>query len=165
MQSQALVGLIAALTKAGLTGLSGAATTFTTANAQVIAINSKAIAKAAVAGGATPTVDGVTGNAITLTATATQGKGTVVFWCLDASGNVKAVQGSTELMDAGGNFLFAAPQFPTLPDTLCPFAYSVHKAVAGSAAFTFGVSNWNLAGLTHTVSDLIGGIPSRPQST
>lgn len=163
MQSQALVGLNACLAKAGLTGLSGAATTFTTANALVFSINGKALAKAAVAGGATPTVDGVTGVAITLTATAAQGKGTVVLWCLDASGNIKAVQGSTELIDAGGNFQIAAPQFPALPDTLTAFAYSMHKSVAGSAAFTFGVSNWNLAGLTHTLADLIV-IPSRPQS-
>lgn len=162
MQSQQLVGLNFCLAKAGITGLSGAATTFTTANAFNFSINGKAFAKAAVAGGTTPIVDAVTALPITLNATAAQGKGTVVAWCVDATGAIKAVQGTTENIDAAGNFMFAAPQFPAFSDTLTIFAYSIHKSVAGSAPFTFGVSNWNMAGLTHTATDLIT-MPNRPQ--
>lgn len=130
MQSSILFGLILMLKKAGFTGLTGAATTFTTANAVDYAIGGKAYTKAAVAGGATPTTDAVTGLPITLNATAAQGKGTVVVWCLDAAGNIKVIQGTTELLDAAGNFASAAPQFPAMIDTLCPFAYSVHKSIA-----------------------------------
>lgn len=162
MQSQQLVGLNFCLGKAGLTGLSGAATTFTTANAFNFSINGKAFAKAAVAGGATPNVDFITGLPIILSATALQGKGTVVVWCVDAGGVVRAVQGTTENIDASGNFLTAAPQFPAFADNLTVFAYSIHKAAAGAAPFTFGVSVWNLAGLSHTLADLIT-LPSRPQ--
>jgi hypothetical protein len=165
MQAQQLIGGNFCLAKAGITGLSGAATTFTTANAVLYAIMGKALSKAAVAGGATPTTDGVTGAAITIN----PGKGTVVLWCLDAAGNIKCVQGSVETVDQSGNFQFAPPQFPSLPETLTPFAYSVHKGNPANAstplaaAWTFGVSNWNVAGTTHTASDLIA-IPNRPQT-
>lgn len=158
MQAQNLIALSIVLAKAGLTGLSGAVTTFTTASAVVYALLGKAFSKAAVAGGATPTVDFVTNKAITLVA----GFGTVVLWCLDAAGNIRAVQGSTEPLDASGVFV-NAPQFPALPDTLVPFAYSVHKAGATTVGtWTFGVSNWNATGLSHVAQDIIA-LPNRPQ--
>jgi hypothetical protein len=167
MQSQNFIGGNIVLGKAGLTGLSGAATTFTIGAAIVYALYGKAFNKATVAGGATPTVDAVTGNPITLTA----GKGTNVLWCLDAAGSVKAVQGSTELLDQAGNFQFAAPQFASnVPDTLVPFAYSIHKAGAANSAvplvgtWTFGVSNWNTVGMTHSVNDILM-VPNRPQAS
>jgi hypothetical protein len=159
MQASQFFGGSYVTTKAGLTGISGAATTFTTANAQVAAIGGKAIAKAAVAGGATPTTDAVTGSAITLTA----GYGTVVVWALDASGNVKAVKGSTETLDSAGNFN-VAPQLPNVQDNLAPFAYTTHKAGSTTVGtWTFGVSNWNATGLTHTVVDVLT-LPQRPQT-
>lgn len=159
MQSSQFVGGNYVTTKAGLTGLSGAATTFTTAVLLVFAILGKAFSKAAVAGGASPTVDGVTGLPITLVAN----KGTVVMWCVDAAGNIKAVQGTTEPLDVSGNFINSAPQFPVLPDTLAPFAYSVHKAGATAVGtWTFGVSNWNATGMTHTAVDILS-LPQRPQ--
>lgn len=162
---QRLFAAFICLVKAGLTGLSGAATTFSTGVAITYAIAGKAFSKAAITGGVTPVVDVVTAAAITLKA----GFGTVVVWALDAASNVVCVQGSTEVLDASGNFRFAAPQFPSLPDTLTAFAYSVHKAGASNSAvplvgtFTFGVSNWNTTGMTHTVTDVIT-LPSRPQS-
>jgi hypothetical protein len=167
MQSQQLIGGNFCLAKAGLTGLSGAATTFTTASAVLYSIIGKALSKSAVAGGATPTTDAVTGNAITLKA----GQGTVVVWALDASGNVKAVQGSVETVDQAGNFQFAPPQFPSLPDTLTAFGYSIHKANPATHAtpfaggtWTFGTSLWNVTGTVHTANDLIA-IPNRPQTS
>lgn len=165
MQSQQLIGGNFCLAKAGLTGLSGAATTFTTAAAVLYSIAGKALNKVAVAGGATPTTDAVTGLPITIK----PGQGTVVLWCLDAAGNIKAVQGSVEIVGQDGNFQFAPPQMPTVPDTLTVFGYSVHKgnpanaATPLAAAWTFGVSNWNVAGTVHTASDLIA-IPNRPQA-
>lgn len=160
MQSNNLVAGTLCLAKAGLTGLSGAATTFTTGVAVLYSLLGKAFSKAAVAGGATPTTDAVTGKAITILA----GFGTVILWCLDAAGNVKLVQGSVEVLSAdSNNFNVAPPQFPLLDDTLCPIAYSVHRVAAGSAAFTIGVSQWAQAGSTHTAQDIIT-IPGRPQT-
>lgn len=160
MQASRIFGLTATLVKAGLTGLSGAATTFATAVAITYAIAGKAFSRAAIAGGVTPVVDFLTGKAITLIAN----QGTVVVWCLDAAGTVRLVQGSVEPM-TGGKFLKDYPQFPTLSgQILAPFAYSVHQADATTAGvFTFGVSNWNATGLTHSVTDVIT-LPQRPQA-
>jgi hypothetical protein len=65
MQAKQIFGANFATTKAGMTGISGAATTFTTANAVIFAIGGKAYSKDAVSGGTTPTTDGVTGAAFT----------------------------------------------------------------------------------------------------
>lgn len=168
MQAQNFIGGNIVLAKAGITGLSGAAITFTTANAILYALTGKAFSKAAVAGGVTPIADAVTGLPITVA----PGKGTNVLWCLDAAGNVKCVQGSTELLDQAGNFQFAVPQFAGVPDTLVPFAYSIHKAggatsatpLAAGTVWTFGVSNWNTVGMTHSAQDILM-VPNRPQAS
>jgi hypothetical protein len=158
MQAQNFFAGALCLVKAGLTGLSGAATTFSTGVTIVASLLGKAISKAAVAGGATPTTDAATGLAITLKANF----GTVVLWCLDADGNVKVLGGTTEALDESGNFI-AAPQFAAVTDDLVPFAYSVHKAGATTVGtWTFGTSLWNATGLTHTAVDIIA-IPNRPQ--
>jgi hypothetical protein len=165
MQAQQLIGGNFCLAKAGITGLSGAATTFTIAAAILYAIAGKAFSKGTVAGGVTPTTDAVTGLPITIK----PGQGTVVLWCLDAAGAVKCLGGSVETVDQQGNFQFAAPQYPVIPDTLTVFAYSVHKGNPANAvtplaaAWTFGVSNWNTAGTSHTATDLIA-LPNRPQT-
>jgi len=161
MQSQQLVGANFCAVKAGLTGLSGAATTFSTgATAVQYAVGGKAFTKATVTGGATPTTDAVTGTAITLTAN----QGRAVVWCLDSAGAVKAVAGPVVNLDSAGNFLLA-PEFPAIPDTLTPFAYTLHKAGSTlSGTWTFGTSNWNTTGMTHTVVDVLV-LPNRPQTS
>jgi len=158
MQASRIFGLTLCLVKAGLTGLSGAATTFATGSAIVASILGKAISRAAIAGGVTPTLDFVTGKPMALVAN----QGMVIVWCVDAGGNVRLVAGSVETMSSG-DFVTSYPLFPFIPDTLTPFAYTIHKAAANLAGtFTIGVSNWNTAGLTHTVTDVIS-LPSRPQ--
>lgn len=159
MQSQQLVNGNLCLAKAGLTGLSGAATTFTTGAAVLFALGGKAYSRAAIAGGATPTLDAATGKAIAVQ----PGTGTVVLWCLDAAGVVKLVQGSVEQLDASNGFQFSPPQFPLVGDDLTPFAYSVHRVAAGAAAFTIGTSLWNAANSFHAAQDIIT-IPGRPQA-
>ncbi|MCH9837496.1 hypothetical protein K0U83_17665, partial [bacterium] len=104
-----------------------------------------------------PTTDGATGDAITLTAN----NGTVVVWGMNSAGTVSVYQGNTEPLDAAGNFT-NAPQFPIVPDTICPFAYQVIKAGATtSGTWTFGSSNWNATGLSHSAKDLCT-MPPRP---
>lgn len=152
-------GPTVALGKAGLAGITGAATTHNVGTAFNYAINGKAYNKATVTGGATPTADAVTGAAF---AAISANQGSVFVFGVDSAGTVKAAQGGIEAMDKAGTFL-AAPQFPTLPDTICPFGYVVVKGGATVAApWTFGTSNWNATGITVAVQDVIG-IPGRPQ--
>lgn len=161
MHAQRLFGLNFLAVKAGLTGISGAATTFTTsATTLQYSVGGKAATKAQVSGGATPTTDGVTGAAITLTDLQAR----VVVWCLDASGNVKLVAGAAVALDTAGNYV-RMPEMPAvIPDTFTPIAYVVHKASGLSGTFTVGSSNWNTAGMTHTVVDVFV-LPSRPQNS
>lgn len=146
--------------KAGLTGISGAATTYSTgATTLQYSIAGKAYSKAQVSGGASPTTDANDGSAITLTA----GKARAVVWGFDASGNVKAVAGP--IVDWDGTAFKQAPLFPAIPDSICPFAYTIHKAGSTTVGtWTFGSSNWNATGLSHAVVDVLE-MPSRPQTS
>jgi hypothetical protein len=147
--------------KAGLTGISGAATTYSTGSAGFnFCIDGKAYTKTQVSGGTTPTTDAKSGAAITLTAN----KGCVVVWTVNSGGTVAVYKGDTEDLDPDGDFKFA-PEFPWVPDTVVPFAYTLHKAGSTtSGTWTFGSSNWNAAGLTHVVQDVMK-LPSRPQAS
>ena len=64
----------------------------------------------------------------------------------DSGGNIKVAQGSTEALDnsttSGATCKFIrAPQFPPIPDTMCPFAYVTVLVGSAAAAWTFGTSN------------------------
>lgn len=115
-------------------------------------------AKGAVTGGVTPTTDAATGLPITLTAN----YGLVVLWAMNLAGTVSAYASAPVALDVSGNFV-VAPQFPTsLPDSVCPFAYQVIKAASNTVGtWTFGSSNWNATGLSHSAKDL-GTLPARP---
>jgi hypothetical protein len=86
-----------------------------------------------------------------------------VVICLDAAGNVKAVQGGVTALDVSGAFI-QAPAMPVIPDSLCPIGYIVLKG--GSTlvgTWTFGTNNLSgVTGMTYTFVDLIG-MPARPQ--
>lgn len=111
---------------------------------------------------ATPTTDYNTGAAFTgLVGTSTTGQGSVFVWAYTSGGTVKVMQGTVEALDADGNFL-QVPQFPTVPDDVCPFAYSVSKHYGQASTFTFGSSNWNTSGHTHVIVN-VATLPDRPQ--
>jgi hypothetical protein len=159
MQLQDLANINFTTLKAGLTGISGAAKTYSTGAAGVTqCFQGKAVAKAQDSGVTMPTTDAVTGLAFPALAA---NQGTVIVFAYDSSGNIKVAQGSIESLDSGGNFA-RAPQFPVLGDTLCAFAYVVIKDGATGGAFTVGGSNWNTTGLTYSVQDVYF-LPSRPQ--
>lgn len=145
-------------TKAGMSA--GTTTTLTTANTQLYCIGGKAFTKAAASNEATPTTDAATGAAFVGVAA---GYGSVYVICRDASAALKAVQGQVVALDASGNFV-TAPQFPGVPDSLCPIGYIVVKAAAGASTWVFGSSN--LAGPPSNVSfsfvDCMT-LPGRPQ--
>lgn len=145
-------------TNSGLLTGTGAETVYDTTVIIEFAINGKAYRKATVADGTTPTTDGNTAAAMTLVAN----YGTVVVWGLNSSGTVSCYKGSTEALDASGAFI-NAPQFPSIPNDICPFAYTVLKGGSTlSGTWTFGSSNWNANGLTVAHVNLMT-LPSRPQ--
>jgi hypothetical protein len=137
---------------AALTGLSGAATTYST-SAIATVIRGIQRAKAAVAGGATPTTDAVSGAAMTLVAN----QAAVFVWGVNAAGTVQVIKGATVPYTdttAGSTEV----KLPALPDTFCPIAYVVIKAGATTVGtWTFGSSNWNATGIVvDAVANLFG---------
>jgi D-serine deaminase-like pyridoxal phosphate-dependent protein len=146
-------------TFAGLSA--GTTSTISTANTIQYCIRGKAYTpKTAITNGATPTVDSATGLPfVPLLAS----QGTVVTLGLDASGTLRASQGSVQPLDPSGAFVLA-PQFPNQPDTVCVFGYIVVKAGATAVGtWTFGTNNLSsVTGLTFTFTNVMG-LPDRPQ--
>lgn len=162
--------------KAGLTGLSGAATTFSS-SAVTLVIRGKEYALGAQSGAATPTTDANTGKAFVPlvggnSVANVPGQGTVFLWMANAAGTIAVAQGLVSNgyqqawpLDMQGNFSepFGAPQFPPVPAGYVPFAYSVIKAGAtAGTSWLFGTNNWNATGITIAVQD-IEVLPDRPQ--
>lgn len=152
------------------TAAAGTTTTFTTTGATLYCIKGKAYTTSAASNSATPTTDAATGAAFVAVPAS---YGCVFVLCYDGSSTtaataIKVVQGPLAALDgaaSGANALFLnAPQFPGIPDTLCPFAYLVTKVGASGSAWTFGTSN--LAGppsnVLHTFVDIMT-LPGRPQ--
>ena len=150
-------------TKAGLAV--GTTTTLTTANTQLYSLKGKAYTAAAAANEATPTLDSNTGVAFVPVPVS---KGCVFVICRDAAAALKAVQGSIVDLDgiAGSNlFMQSLPQFPPIPDTLCPIGYVVVKVGTTGAAWTFGASNFAgpPTGVVFAFQDCFT-LPDRPQA-
>lgn len=141
----------------GLLTCAGAQTVHDTTVAITSCIDGKLTPRATIAGGATPTTDGTTGAAFV---PMTANQGCIVVWGLQGS-TVKCMQGAIAALDASGNFI-TAPQFPTVPKTIAPFAYQVLKAGATAGTITFGSSNWNATGFTNVIQN-VAFLPSRPQ--
>ena len=144
---------------------SGAATTWSTTGATLYCIKGKAYTTSAASSAASPTSDGSLGTTFASNTLAAN-QGTVFVWCYDGSSTtaataIKVCQGSEESLDASGNFI-KAPDFPGIPDTLCPFAYTVVKNGSTGSAWTFGTSNWNATGITLAHQDVMT-LPGRPQ--
>jgi len=148
----------------------GTTTTFSTTGATLYDIKGKSFTTAAAANAATPTTDANNGAAFR---TVGLNRGSVFVFCYDgqaaAANAIKVVQGTIEVLDgaadgANANFVGALPQFPVVPDNLCPFGYYVVKVGASGAAFTFGVSN--LAAVSNVGKSFvsIGSLPDRPQA-
>lgn len=156
--------LTMATTKAGLTA--GTTTTYTTANTVQFSIKGKAYSKTAVTNGATPTTDATLGTAFSAIAA---GYGSVFVFGFDSSGAIKVSQGSVEALDgsttSGATAKFIrSPQFPIVPDTVCPFGYCTVLVGSAGSAWTFGSSN--LAGPPSNVGINfvdIQTLPDRPQ--
>ena len=117
---------------------------------------------------ATPTTDYNTGVAFPVlvggaSVAGAYGNGCVVVWAYNSSGTVKCMMGEHQALDSAGNFK-VSPQFPNIPDDVCPFAYQVLKAgaTASATAIVFGTANWNATGFTNAIVNVLV-LPSRPQ--
>lgn len=143
-QGSALTAVFATATAgAALTGLSGAATTYST-SLFGFALNGDCYAKAAVAGGATPTTDGNTSAAITLTAN----KARAIVWAINAAGTISVYAGPiVDWTDTTANS--TACPLPAIPGNVAPFAaHTVQAGSTTSGTWTFGSSNWNATGIS-----------------
>lgn len=140
-----------------LTG-TGAETVYDTTATINFSIDGVMYQKAAVTDGATPTTDGNTSAAFTAVGADEIG---VFVWGLNASGTVSLYQGDINDVDSETDLADVYPQFPTLPNGIAPFAYTIIQTTGAASAFTIGTSNWNATGVTATHKN-INKIPSRP---
>ena len=125
-----------------LTGLSGAATTFTSA-ATPIAIRGAALTRAANAGAASPTTDAVSGLAMTLVANQAR----VFCFGTNAAGTNQVIAGAVKAW-TDTTALSTEVVMPSLPDTFVLCATVVIKAGSTTVGtWTFGSSNWNATGI------------------
>lgn len=145
--------------KAGLAA--GTTTTTTTSNGTVFfySIKGKAYTATGASNGATPTTDALTGAAFRAIAV---NKAGVFVWCYDTSGALKVVQGDIVNYSDAGVFE-KAPQFPIIPDTLCPIGYELVKVISTGSTWTMGSSNQAAqTGITKVFVDC-ATLPDRPQ--
>lgn len=155
-------------TSSSLLTATGAETVHDTTVALTFCINGKALVKSATnADAVTPTTDYNTGAVFP---GLNVNQGTVVVWgytatldnAASASVDAKCMMGSIEDLDSAGNFK-NRPQFPPVPDTITPFAYSVLKAGSTLASeWNFGTDNWNATGMTVAHVNILT-LPNRPQ--
>lgn len=152
----------------GLLTATGAETVHDTTVTINYVIDGKIATKTAVTDGATPTTDYNTGAAFPAlvggaSVANTPGYGCIVVWGLISGGTVKCVMGPHSRLDMAGSFV-NAPQFPSVPADMVPFAYQVLKAgaTASATAIVFGTANWNASGFTNAIQN-VAFLPSRPQ--
>lgn len=150
-------GITAAFTDAVLGGISGADATFDTTTTLLFAIKGLLYSKTAVTNGSAPTTDAFTAAAFKALAT---GKTCVFVWGYNAAGTVQVAQGPI-VATADVTNGKAALEFPSIPDTMCPFAYH-SVSHANATAWTFGTSNWNATGVTIDTVIPVSQLPAQP---
>ena len=165
MQAQNLKGATGCLGSVLL--VAGTTTTVTTTGTPGYAIRGKAFAAAALTNSATPTTDATTGLAFL---GVKRGFGSVFVYGLNAAGGLVCAQGSIIALDtSGATYAWgSSPQFPTLPDTMCPIAYLTILAGATADVATGwiqGTANQaGVTGITYARTNVALGMPDRPQS-
>lgn len=136
---------------------SGADTLYSTTGTQTFVIGGRVYTTAADTNVEVPDTDATTGAAFVALATLKQCL--FVFGWL-ASGEMGVSQGpivdTADVVDGS-----AALVFPSIPDTLVPFAYASAKYV-GSGTWTFGTSNWDATTVTFGTVVEVMLLPTRP---
>lgn len=144
-----------------LTTADAAETVYDTTVAIDYSVNGKAYQKATVADGATPTTDGNTGDAFVAVL---PDRVCTLVWGLNAAGTVSLYQGPIQVVDGNTDVAKIYPQFPSIPDTITPFAYTIFQTdgTSSAAGLLPGTANWNATGLTVTTVNVLT-LPNRPQ--
>lgn len=158
-------GLTAALGKATITA-AGADKSYKVTTAVPIVIKGKFGTAVAATTTTAPTTDANTGSAFN---GLTVNKGCVFVWAANSSGTVKVLQGPIADLDGTTSNNFKdpeRPEFPYVPDTLVPWAYTVVKAKTSLTGTTwvFGANNWNVTGIGLSHQD-VATLPDRPQAS
>lgn len=139
----------------------GTTTTLSTTGAINSTIRGRNYTKTALSSATSPTTDANTGAAF-VAVPALKCCNFIVG--VDANGNLKAMQGRQEDLNADGSYRLL-PQFPPIPSDVAPFGLITIKAVASASSapgWVFGSSNWAaVTGVTATFDDL-GSLPDRP---
>ena len=160
MRTNSIYGQNMCFTSGALTG-TGAETVYDTTISILFSVDGVMKTKTAVTDGATPTTDGNTGAAFTAVL---PDQASVFVWCMNAGGTVSLRQGSVVTVDGDTDDMVNALQWPSIPDSVTPFAYTIYQTTGASAAGGLkpGTDNWNAAGLTATHVN-ISTLPKRPQ--
>ena len=113
---------------------------------------------------ATPTTDATTGAAFVALGA---NKTCAIVLGQTVGGVIKMSQGPiidtyTGVTTTVGAFK-EAPQFPVLPDTMCPLAYTLVRTAPDAAAWTPGTSSWTASGVSATTFKNVAVLPQRPQ--
>lgn len=131
------------LANAALTGLSGTAKTISYTGNPAFTINGRLYTGDTCSGGALVTTDATTGDAFL---TLENGYTCLFVFGWNAAGEWIVSQGpivATADVTNGA----AALEFPSIPATMCPFAY-VSMKHANATGFLFATGNWDQSGLT-----------------
>lgn len=108
---------------------------------------------------AIPDTDQVTGAAFVSVGAS---EGCVFVICVGTAGTPVTSQGPIIALSSTGAFV-TAPQFPMVPDSVCPVAYYIVKSDSTGTGYVYGTDNpTGGTGLTHTFVN-IATLPSRPQ--
>lgn len=115
---------------------------------------------------ASPTTDAGTGAAFVALA---PNQACALVWGITAAGTIQLVQGPIVATETGVTTTVGAfrnlPQFPNIPDTMVPLAYTVVRTAPSAAAWTPGTSNWTASGVTAATFRNVSVLPDRPQAS
>lgn len=137
----------------------GANTNISTTNATTYTIGGVQYNVAAITAAAAPTTDVRTGVA----PVALLGAQACVFVIgLNAAGQLRFVQGPVVAFPVGSAIGDVIMSTPAIPANFCPIAFQVikNKNTAGTAAWTFGTSNFNAANISSETAVQLHTLPN-----
>lgn len=153
------VGYTAQFGNAVYANSAGANTNISTTNATTFTIGGLQYNVAAISAAAAPTTDVRTGVA----PVALLGAQACVFVIgLNASGALRFVQGPVASFPSGTAAGEVVLTLPPMPANFCPIAYQVikNKNTAGTAAWTFGTSNFNASNVASETAVQLHTLPT-----
>jgi hypothetical protein len=147
--------------------VAGTGASFTSTVASQAVINGKfAVALGIQTNAALPATDANTGLAFP---TLAPNQTCAIVFGQNQAGALQVVQGPIVPTAVGvtttpGAFI-NLPQFPDLPSTFCPLAYTIVKTAPSAASWIAGTSAWAASGVVATVFQNVAALPARPQAS